>query len=110
MVVAEYVTAMLSRFEWDAQYGCWVANDCTGIYIYNDYAISLSEIIFIVDNDVSVKEFMEWYDYYSFAMKYGLERPNLESWIFGCPRLSKEECENVKRYKKELNNFGLTHK
>lgn len=95
--VANYIAALLKQFDWDAFYGYWVGDDCTGIYAYaEEYFISLADVIYIVDNNVSLDDFQEWYFYTLFASEYKQTCPNLNSWMKGCPRLSKVEQEKLR--------------
>lgn len=103
--VSEYLAAFLEMYEWDAHYGYWVADDCTGIYAYgDDYFINVSDIIYIVDNQVKKEDFDEWYKYCVFATEFGQTIPNLSSWLKGCPRLSKREIRHLCELKSNFEN------
>ncbi len=102
-VIDKYVEHLLEKFEWDAHYGYWVADDRTGVYCYGDeYVLSMSDIMFIVENDVPLKEYEEWFDYNLFAHEYDMTIPNFASWHMGCPRMSKEEMDNLRSLKQTL--------
>lgn len=89
--VADYVAALLEMYEWDAYYGYWIGDDNTGIYAYGDnHFISLADIIYIVENDVPLVVFEGWEDYCLWAHEVNKPIPNLDSWVRGCPRASKE--------------------
>ena len=104
--VADYVAALLKMYEWDDFYGFWVGDDNTGVYAYGDnYFISLSDIIYIVDNNVPFEVFDEWCEYQPGAYEVGIPVPNLPSWHKGCPRYSKEEIEEMRRKLKKISNY-----
>lgn len=103
--VADYVAALLKMYEWDSFYGYWVGDDNTGVYAYGDnYFLNLSDIIYIVDNNVPFEVFDEWCEYITDAHEVGLHIPNLPSWHKGCPRASKEEIERLKGLRKDFND------
>ena len=103
--VTNYVAALLEMYEWDAYYGYWVGDDTTGIYAYGDcHFLTLSNIIYIVDNDVPLDVFEEWDDYCLWAHEFNQRIPNLDSWVKGCPRESKEEMEALRTAKQDFEN------
>ena len=104
--IKAYTKALCQQWEWDSYYGYWAADDCTGVYCYGeDYYISLSDLVYIVDNSIELNTFSEWYDYTVFCSEYGLNTPNLRSWVMGCPRMSKEEQDKLAAMRKELNEL-----
>ena len=102
IAVRDYVRELLKRFDWDAVYGYWVADDCTGVYACGDYFINLADVIYIVDNNVKFEEFDEWYSYCLWAHENGQTTPNLSSWVKGCPRASKSQMERIDNVKQAL--------
>jgi hypothetical protein len=103
-VVDGYIQRLLRMFEWDTSYGYWVSDDRTGVYAYgDDYFINLADIIYIVDNHVSKKDFEEWWNYGLWAHEFNQTIPNLASWVSGCPRVSKEEMDTLRGLKESLN-------
>lgn len=98
--VSDYVAALLEKFGWDAYYGSWVADDCTGVYCYADeYFFNLGDIVYIVDNNVSLETYEEWCEYCAWAQEFRQTSPNLRSWVSGCPRASKQEMESLRKLK-----------
>lgn len=98
-----YVCEMLNRFGWNSEKGWWVGNDCTGIYCYDDECfISLQDIIFIVDNNVTKEDFIKWNEYVAMLNEFDITTPNLQSWVKGCPRLSQEEINHLVELRQEL--------
>ena len=106
--VANYVAALLEMYEWDAYYGYWVGDDNTGIYAYGDnHFINLANVVYIVDNDVPLDVLEEWEDYCLWAHEFNQSIPNLDSWVKGCPRVSKEEMEALSKEKQELEEMAI---
>lgn len=104
-VVADYVAALLKMYDWDERYGYWVADDTTGIYAYGDnHFLSLSDVMYIVDNDVQEKTLEEWEEYCLWAHEFNQSIPNLTSWVKGCPRASNEEMEVLRKAKQAWEN------
>lgn len=103
--VDKYVAALLKMYEWDASYGYWVADDNTGVYAYGDYHfLSLSNIIYIVDNKVPEDVLCEWEEYCLWAHEFNQTIPNLDSWVMGCPRASNEEMAALRKAKQDLDD------
>jgi len=61
------------------------------------YALTLSEVRYMVDNNILWETFEEWYSYTLRLDMISSEipTPNLMSWCKGCPRKSKQEIENL---------------
>lgn len=96
--VGEYVAALLKMYDWDARYGYWISDDTTGIYAYeDDHFIALSDLIYIVDNDVPLATLEEWKEYCLWAHEYNQTIPNLPSWVKGAPRASKSEMDALSK-------------
>jgi hypothetical protein len=64
----------------------------------------MDDIIYCVEHDVTEKQYMEWQDYNSEAYEFGFDTPNLKSWMRGCPRVSHEAFERLRKLKAELND------
>ena len=103
-VVNEYVATLLKMYDWDSFYGYWIGDDTTGIYAYGDsHFINLSDLIYIVDNKVPEIVLSEWEEYCLWAHEFNQTMPNLDSWVKGCPRASKEEMAHLESLKMDLN-------
>lgn len=103
--VADYVAAFLNMYELDARYGYWVSDDMTGVYAYGDnHFLSLSNLIYIVDNNVPESTLEEWEEYCLWAHEFGQTIPNLDSWVKGCPRASKEQMEHLIKLKQDFDD------
>lgn len=103
--VDAYLEAFLKMYEWDSFYGGWVAEDRTGVYTYaDDVYVSLSDIIYIVDNDVPKEEFNKWYSYCLWAHDFNMTIPTLPAWVKGAPRASESEMERLEKMRQEFND------
>lgn len=109
--VDDYVNALLYMWsDYDKEdptfspaYGYWVGDDKSGVYCYEDwFYISLTDIIYCVENKVSHDEYQEWQDYCVEAAEFGFDTPNLKSWHKGCPRVPQETCDELNRRRREL--------
>lgn len=103
--VDAYLDALVEMYGWDSYYGGWVAADRTGVYAYaEDVFINLSDIIYIVDNDVPKEEFDKWYSYCLWANDFNMTIPTLPAWVKGAPRASKAEMERLEKLRQEFND------
>jgi len=81
---------------WDVSYGYWVAEERGGLYCFNDeYAITMENIKYSVENGVSYDEFLEWNEYENFIANYGGNHINLKSWHNGYHGIPLEERERI---------------
>lgn len=83
----------------------WVAGDVGTVVCINDeFYVSLDDIIYMLDNDVSWNEFLQWWDYCMNTALLGFnDSPNLKSWHKGCPRkIDKETMERLLKMKRDL--------
>jgi len=99
----KYVDALLSMYEMDSFYGYWIADDVGGVYAYGDtFFFNFDDIRYLVDNEIPLDVFDEWQDYCIEAFELGISQPNLQAWVKGCPRASKEEIERIRSIKRQL--------
>ena len=100
-----FLTELLRMWELDAHYGYWIAEEIGGVYDYGGgmFTISMDDIIYCVEHDVTEKQYMEWQDYLCDAAEFGFDTPNLKSWMMGCPRTQPEVFEKLRKMKAELN-------
>lgn len=104
--VDDYLTAFLKQMEWDAFYGYWIADDCTGIYAYGDqHFISFGDIVYAVNNKVTEKELTENEEYNIWATNNGQSTISLESWHKGSRGVPKEGREKIDKLRMELNEL-----
>ena len=101
-----YLVELLRMWELDAHYGYWIGDEVGGLYDYGDgmITISMDDIIYCVEHDVTEKQYMEWQEYCCDAAEFGFDIPNLKSWLRGCPRVSHEAFERLRKLKADLND------
>lgn len=101
-----YLVELLRMWELDAHYGYWIGDEVGGVYDYGDgmITISMDNIIYCVENDVTQEQYMEWQEYNSEAYEFGFDTTNLKSWLRGCPRVSHEAFERLRKLKADLND------
>ena len=106
-----YLEALLQMWGLSPRYGYWNSDKVGTIYHYGDsHNLSMDEIIYCVENDITEHEVMEWEDYILDAYEFGMSIINLQAWQKGCPRVSKEEFEVLRQKKKELENLCEEYK
>jgi hypothetical protein len=99
----KYIDALFSMYEMDSFYGYWIAGVVGGVYAYGDtYFFNFDDVRYLVDNEIPLDVFEEWSDYCIEAFELGISQPNLQSWVKGCPRASKEEIQRLKNIKKQF--------
>ena len=100
-----YLAELLKMWELDAYYGYWIGDEVGGVYDYADGSIdiSMADIIYCVENDVTREQFDEWSEYICDASEFHFATPNLKSWMKGCPRTPKEVFEKLRKMKQDLN-------
>lgn len=98
-----YLAELLRMWELDSYYGYWIGEQVGGVYDYDGgFTISMEDIIYCVEEDVTRKQYTEWQDYVCDAIEFGMATPNLRSWMMGCPRTNAETFERLRRLKAEL--------
>lgn len=99
-----YVTELLLMWELDAYYGYWIGEDVGGVYDYDGaFTISMEDIIYCVENDVAMEQYLKWLDYICDAAEFGFDTPNLKSWMAGCPRTDAATFKLLREMKADLN-------
>lgn len=85
------------------EYGHWVGNDMSGVYCYgDDVFISLHDIVYCVENNVSYDNYCNWVDYCSEAHEFGFTEPNLKNWIDGCQCVPNETFDRLKKMRQDF--------
>lgn len=112
--VTAYVNALLYMWsDYDTEdpifspaYGYWIADDNAGLYCYEDcFTITLSDIIFCVENEVSYDKYMEWAGYCIQASAFGFDTPNLQHWVKGCKRVPQETFDRFDEMRENLESL-----
>jgi len=100
-----YLAELLNMWELDAYYGYWIGDEVGGIfdYGYGMFTISMDDIIYCVEHDVTELQYMEWLEYCCEASEFGFDTPNLKAWMMGYPRTPEETFERFRKMKAELN-------
>ena len=98
-----YLVELLRMWELDAHYGYWVGDEDGTMYCYGEtHNLSMEDIIYIVDCDITEDEVIEWEDYQLMAHEFGFPLPNLMAWHRGCPRTPKEVFDKLQGLKADL--------
>lgn len=101
----EYLKALCLMFELPYEQDAWVAGDVGTTACVGDYFISMEEIRYVVDNNVTYDEYLQYYDYCLEAYEYNITIPSLKSWYKGCPRATKEDFANLRKAKEDFDNL-----
>lgn len=102
--VNAYVDELLRRWELSRHY-TWLVGDRVGIntFCFGDiHSMSLDDIIYCVENDVTYKEYLENEDYNIQALEFHFGVINIKSWHEGSPRVPKETFSRLQKMKDDL--------
>lgn len=94
-----YRLEFCKRYKMDIDYVEW---DCDLDFLdvsCGTYILSLSEVRYMVDNNIAWSDFCEWYAY-TLTLNLiddKIATPNLMAWCKGCPRKTKEELAELER-------------
>ena len=101
-----YLCELLRMWELDAYYCYWIGEEVGGVLDYGSgmFTISMDDIIYCVENDVTQQQYMEWQEYICDASEFGFDTPNLRSFVRGCPRTSAETFKHLREIKAMLND------
>lgn len=80
----------------------WTAEDVGTVASVGDYFIDLQDMIYMLANDISLDEYLRWYDYNIRANEFNFNLINLRSWHRGAPRVQDETFERLEKMKKDL--------
>lgn len=99
-----YLRELLRMWELKGHYGFWIGDEVGGVYDYGDGTIDISmeNIIYCVENDVTREQYDEWQQYVCDAAEFRLPTPNLKSWMHGCPRTPPETIKHLQTLKQQL--------
>lgn len=105
--VIGYQYAFMQQFGIE-DYDSWWVGDRIGIdnFCFGDiYAISLDNIIYCVENNVTYDEFVEHTDYWQKCADYDLPKMNLKAWHEGAPRVPQETFDRLDALRKEMTDL-----
>ena len=98
----DYVRALLTLWDLDGFYGYWIGDDVGGVYDYEGgFSISMEDIIYCVENEVTEHEYEEMLEYCCKCSEYNLPIMNLNAWHKGAPR---HDFTKLDALKKDLND------
>lgn len=98
-----YLLALLNAWELDGHYGYWIGDEIGGVYSYGESIfINMEDIVFCVENDIDENEYMEWQEYNVEANEFGFDFINLKSWHMGCPRVTRETFDRLRKMKQTM--------
>lgn len=90
---------------WNLSYkdGFWVSDEVGGVYFHEaDFSLNMDEIIFCVENDVTLDKYWEFLEYIQRCEKYNFKIPKLQSYIKGCSTVPQETFDKLDAMRTEL--------
>ncbi len=108
----DYLREFCALYDFPYDDDAWVGGDAGTIACVADYFFDFDSVIrYAVDNHLTdIQELLQWYDYTLFAQDFDLCTPNFQSWHKGCPRLTWQEQEQFRTYKKALDDLTKEYK
>ena len=98
-----YVAALCKLWDIEKQSTWFPADDTTGpVCLDTGEAVSLNDMIYVVENDITQKEYMEWADYCTECSSYGLDTVNLQSWHKCAPRIPQTALNKLNELRKRF--------
>ena len=98
-----YLCELLNMWELGSYYGYWIGEEVGGVYDHGgSFTISMDDIIYCVEHDVTQQQYIEWQEYICDATEFGFDTPNLRSWIRGCPRTPQAVFDRLRKLKQDL--------
>lgn len=101
-----YVGEMLAAFEVDRKDCFWVADEVGGAFAVGDMLfLDMQEIVYIVENDISYDDCVDWQDYNLWANEFNFNMLNIKAWYKGAPRVPQETFDRLRKMKKDIENL-----
>lgn len=101
-----YVKTMLESFEIDRHDCWWIGDEVGGVFQVGDMlTLDMCEIVYVVENNISYDDCVDWQDYNLLANEFDFNRLNLKSWHMGAPRVPQETFDKLRKMKDELKNL-----
>lgn len=85
----------------DARQG-WVADETGGTACCGDFCFSMDEIVTDLRENAPEEELLKWYDYTMECAHLGINGCRYKSWLHGCPTLSEEQLEELRKAKRRV--------
>lgn len=102
-VCQQYVDALIEKWELSKPDTWWIANDVGGVLAFNDTGfLSLNDLIFCIEEDVTIEEYYEWSEYNMFAQEFHQNLINLSSWHKGWHGLPKDAQDKLRSLRNDL--------
>ena len=99
-----YMLTLLNLWDISAKDGYWIGDEVGGLYAHGETIfIKMDEIIFCVENNVSMETFMEYSEYCLKCNEYNFNIPNLKSYFKGCPTVPQETFDRLDDLKRQMN-------
>lgn len=100
-----YVIELLKSWDIDNNECFWVSNEVGGTYMINDtLALNMDEIIYVVENNISFNECLEWIDYNMKCHEYSFNTMCLRAFHQGAPRVPQETFDTLDKMKADLDD------
>lgn len=97
-----YLSALLEKWQLTG-YHFWIGDEIGGLCnMPDDNVISMQDIIYCIENDISYNEFIKWIDYNVDAHEFNFNHINLKSWHNGSPKVSEEVLDRLRQMKSNL--------
>lgn len=98
-----YLLTLLNLWDLNACDGYWISDEVGGLYAHGDTIfIHMNEIVFCVENNVSMETFMDYTDYYIKCKEYNFNVPDFKSYFNGCHKVPQETFDKLDKLKEEM--------
>lgn len=87
---------------WELGDSGWWSDVGETYHFLDTESLRMDEIIYCVENNISLDEYFEWSEYYSFAHEFNQNYINLKSWHMGYHGIPKESQENLRKLKQDF--------
>jgi hypothetical protein len=109
-VCERYVKLLAEKWDLDWHEAYWVGNELGGLCDFDgDFTITLTDMVYVVENDASYAEYMEWMNYNIDAHRWGFHNINLKSWHMGAPRVSNDVFIHLQELMTKVNEAINEH-
>lgn len=94
-----YVAALITLWDLDGYYGCWIGDEVGGVYDYGDgmFTIGMQDIVYCVEHGVTEQEYEEMLEYCIKCSEYNLPTISLNAWHKGAPRHDFTKLDALKK-------------
>lgn len=85
----------------------WIGDQVGEIANCGDFTFDMATIVTDIDKDAPEEELLKWYDYMVFTADLGITTPNFYSWLLGCPRLSRQQLEDLSSKQSKIKSLKM---